>query len=209
MEHTVIGVRDLEVECIIGVWPHERTKIQSLLIDVEVSVDVVHAARDDDYSQTVDYQAIADGIRFILTIGRFQLLETACSAVLQWLLNRRDRAIGPTIQRAKIQIRKPSALPGRATAFVEAENTVHGLDTTSGDYISRAGALRLKQAIIAVGDTWTPPESVNRCLFQGEGLTDQAGSMVRGEWERPNDCVTVYGFENHGERPISVLFPDL
>ena len=206
MGQTVIGIRDLEVECIIGVWAHERTDAQMLLVDVAVSADVSQAAEHDDYRRTVDYAALAEGIKFILDVGRFKLLETACSAILQWMIHRRDLVIGPPIEHARIQIKKPSALPGTATAFVEAEYARDAQASSTDAIVSKTGPLKLEQFIIDVAESWTPPQSVNRMLIQGDGLEDRLGSNIKGEWHRSMDAPRPDGFTNHGLEPISVLF---
>lgn len=114
----VIEIRDLRVECIVGVYPHERDTPQPLQIDVRLELEPVlevHRLR-----QTVDYAAIASQIAFVLQSCRFFLLETAATTLARLLLAPpalgEDRA---PIQAATVRLVKPLALGGVGVPSLE------------------------------------------------------------------------------------------
>lgn len=108
-----IQIHDLAVDCIIGIHPWERQHAQRLFVDVEMAFDLAPAARDDDFTQTVDYDACSQGIERIAVEGQFQLIETLAEQVAAWLL-----ATTP-ITAATVRVRKPQALNKAVWAGVE------------------------------------------------------------------------------------------
>jgi len=115
-----IQLRALEVDCIIGVNPAERVSPQRLLVQLELCVDTETAACSDQLEETVDYEFVAAQIQFVLHLGQFYLLESACHALCRTLLlppieGERHAAI----ESVKIRIEKPDALHGRAVPCLE------------------------------------------------------------------------------------------
>lgn len=115
-----IYLRDLNIDCIIGLNAHERQRAQRLVLQVELQLDVDNAARMDRLELTVDYESVASQIQFLLHLCQFRLLETACQVLCRTLL----LAPVPDEQRAivdavKIRIDKPEGLTGRALPGVE------------------------------------------------------------------------------------------
>lgn len=110
-----IGVEGLEITCIIGVLPHERTAEQTLRVDVEIDRSIEVAARDDDVAETVDYVAIADVVTELAVEGRFELLETLAARAVDLMIERFDA------ERAAIKIMKPAAIPAARHATVRLE----------------------------------------------------------------------------------------
>ncbi len=108
-----ILIHDLAVDCVIGIHPWERQHPQRLFVDVEMAFDVTPAAHDDDFTQTVDYDAASQGVERIAVEGQFQLIETLAERVASWLL-----ATTP-ITAATVRVRKPQALNQAAWAGVE------------------------------------------------------------------------------------------
>ena len=51
-----LRLNGIDVDCIIGERPDERTRLQTLRVDVELEVDEI-AAETDELSDTVDYAA--------------------------------------------------------------------------------------------------------------------------------------------------------
>ena len=115
MNSDTIQLRDLKVDCIIGVNAAERHNPQSLLVHVELVVNTESAANSDCLEETVDYENVAAQILFILRLGQFHLLETACHALCRTLLlppaEAERRA---AIEAVRLRIEKPQALRGQA-----------------------------------------------------------------------------------------------
>lgn len=118
----VLSIRGLETECVVGVYPRERGRPQPLGLDIELSVDTEAAATTGKLSRTVDYDATAKALVFLLQSCRFGLLETAAHALARYLLSeplpteRQAR-----VQAVRIQLVKPQALPGNAVAALSVE----------------------------------------------------------------------------------------
>lgn len=118
--HDVIRIRELNVECIVGLYPRERTLPQLLQVDIELGFDARPAARDERLSSTLDYAMLAAQITFVLQSGRFRLLETAAHVLACQLLappalgERRAKAL-----EARIRLTKPAALRGHAIPSLE------------------------------------------------------------------------------------------
>ena len=58
-----ISVSNLQLECIVGIFAHERARPQPLRIDIEMEVDVRAAARTESCTTTIDYVAVAEQVR--------------------------------------------------------------------------------------------------------------------------------------------------
>jgi dihydroneopterin aldolase len=109
----VIEIRGLRVECVVGVYPHERDQPQPLEIDVSLELDTEWAGESQRLRRTVDYAAIASQIAFLLQSCRFFLLETAGHALTRFLLA--PPALGEErarIQAVTVRLTKPMALGG-------------------------------------------------------------------------------------------------
>ena len=103
-------LKGLLVDCLIGVYPHEKTVPQPLIVDLQLDVAVGPAVQSDDLADAVDYAALYDDVKFILVHGRFQLLESAAAALCGYLLAPLQHAGHAKVFKAKVTIRKPEAL---------------------------------------------------------------------------------------------------
>ena len=115
----LIRITGLEVECIVGVYPHERDVPQRLRVDLELEAPTEVAALHERLRDTVDYASIAGQAAFLLESCRFRLLETAAHALALLLLA--PPAAGERrapIERARITLTKPRALGGRAVPSI-------------------------------------------------------------------------------------------
>lgn len=117
-----IRIRDIEVECVVGVYPHERDTPQPLRVEVELWLDTEHAGKREHLHSSVDYALVEAQIRFLLSSCRFRMLETAAHALLRFLLappapgERRAQ-----VARARIVLEKPGALGGVAVPSLDVE----------------------------------------------------------------------------------------
>lgn len=99
-----IFIRDLEVNTIIGVLPHERTQPQSLIISIEIFTDIRSAATSDNLKDTIDYAAIAQTITEFASTSKFQLLETLAEKIIELLFSKFP------MTSLHLQITKPQAV---------------------------------------------------------------------------------------------------
>lgn len=82
-----IRIEGISVNALIGTLPHERTRRQNLLIDLEIGLDLKPAARTDDLFQSVDYSEIERRTLEIVSGSSFYLLEALAGAVGEMLLS--------------------------------------------------------------------------------------------------------------------------
>ncbi len=83
----IIYIHALKVETIIGVYDWERFVRQTLVLDIEMEVDISHAAATDNISDALDYSAVADRIVSYIQESHFQLIETLAENCANIILN--------------------------------------------------------------------------------------------------------------------------
>ena len=110
------GLKNLRIDCTIGVYPHERTGTQPLFLDVEVDYDFAAAAASDAVDDALDYDRIAAGLTEVATEGRFALLEALAEASASFCLDS-----FPQITAVRLEIRKPRAVEAADASFVRVE----------------------------------------------------------------------------------------
>ena len=75
-----LKLNGIEVACVIGERPDERTRAQRLRVDVELTVPD-RAAETDELGDTVDYAELAGKIRAALTAAKCKMIERAAKVV--------------------------------------------------------------------------------------------------------------------------------
>ena len=115
----ILTIQDLRIRCIVGIHTHERKVEQGLFVDVRLQFDFTSASRSDHISQTIDYTRLAELLEKWARREKFKLIETlaerACALICaEW----------PQIERCRVTIKKPGALPHASYAAVTAEKTV-------------------------------------------------------------------------------------
>lgn len=78
-------LRDLKVECVIGVWEWERCIKQTVTIDLDMAADVRHAAESDQLEDTLNYKAVAKRLVQFVGESEFQLVETLAERIAELL----------------------------------------------------------------------------------------------------------------------------
>jgi len=112
------GLQALRVECIVGIYEHERQARQTVFVDVEMDYDIAPAAASDAIADAVDYDGVARAITDLAERRGFQLIETMADESAAMLL-----AQLPQVRRVRLEIRKPAAVPAAAAAFVRVERS--------------------------------------------------------------------------------------
>ncbi|QRN92864.1 dihydroneopterin aldolase [Archangium violaceum] len=120
----VIELRQLPVQCIVGVYPAERGTPQPLELDVALYLDTRKSATEGSLRDTVDYARLSGELRFLLETADFRMLETAAEALCRYIL------APPTEDMARAQIRavtlrlsKPEALGRSGLASLRVHRT--------------------------------------------------------------------------------------
>ena len=127
----VIALEGLVVDCVVGVYPHERDTPQPLRVDVYMELDTRAAGAHQRLRESVDYAAVAGQLTFLLTACRFRMIETASHALARYLLlppaesERRAQ-----IDAVRLRLTKSYALAGRAVPSVEIHREAGEFDLT-------------------------------------------------------------------------------
>lgn len=108
---TKVFVRGLHLDAEVGVYPHERGRLQPLIVDVELDVA---AAGFERLGDTVNYETIAAAARELAASGHIELVEVFAERLAEQCFT------DPRVTRARVRVEKPQALaPETAAAGVE------------------------------------------------------------------------------------------
>ena len=110
-----VFIRNLELLARIGIHGHEQGMPQPVRINVELDAEEKLAA--DRLEEVVDYEAIANSIRAIVSAGHINLAETLAERIAQTCLA--DRRV----LRVTVRVEKLHALPGAEAAGVQIERS--------------------------------------------------------------------------------------
>lgn len=97
-------IRRLEVRCVIGTFPHERVKKQSIFLDLELPCDAERPARRDDLREALDYDRLTRRIREFASATGFFLIETFAERAAEILLREFK------LPRVRLTVWKPGAI---------------------------------------------------------------------------------------------------
>lgn len=107
----LLRLNGIDVDCVIGERPDERTRLQTLRIDVELDI-ADRAAETDELSDTVDYASLASRVRSALASAQCRMIERAAKVV-------RDVCLAePKVRAAKVSVTKAGAVPHLESAQV-------------------------------------------------------------------------------------------
>lgn len=112
----MIGVRNLRIDCIVGIRERERQSEQPLFVDVALEVDISAAARSGDLEDTVDYSQVASLLTELARTRRFRLIEAFAQEATEVLLERFRAATT-----VRLEVRKPGAVSAADHAFLRIE----------------------------------------------------------------------------------------
>jgi len=112
------GLKHLRIDCVVGIYPHEREQTQTVFVDIELDYNFTAAAASDAITDAVDYDDVAASVTTVVQTRRFQLIETMAEAIASLLLDR-----VAVIQTVRLEIRKPAAVPAADCSFVRVERT--------------------------------------------------------------------------------------
>jgi 7,8-dihydroneopterin aldolase/epimerase/oxygenase len=110
-------IRDLVLECLIGVHKHEQRKPQRIRINVDLAVREAGRTRSDKLTDVVDYEEVADRIRAIVASGHVNLVETLAENIAEMCL------ADPRIAAVRVRVEKLDIFPDAAAVGVEIERS--------------------------------------------------------------------------------------
>jgi dihydroneopterin aldolase len=77
----LVYLRDLRIECVIGIYEWERRIKQTLYIDLDMAADIARAAKTDAIKDTLDYKAVAKRLQQFVGESQFRLVETLAERI--------------------------------------------------------------------------------------------------------------------------------
>lgn len=110
------GLKHLRVDCIVGVYAHEREHDQTVFLDIEIDYDFAPPAASDSVADAVDYDGVAASVTELIQSRKFQLIEAMAEATAAMLLERL-----PAVHAVRLEIRKPAAVPAADCSYVRVE----------------------------------------------------------------------------------------
>ena len=115
-----IHIRDLQVRCVVGIYPEERTSKQDVIINVTLHADYLEACLSDRIEDTVDYKQVKKSIVAMAEASEFFLVERLAEAIAAICLE------NPRVFRADVTVDKPGALRFARSVAVEISRTRPG-----------------------------------------------------------------------------------
>lgn len=110
---STVGLKGLEIICVIGAFDEERLRRQPLRLNIAMGCDIGAAAAADRLTQTVNYAVVAELLTELAEQGRFHLIETFAERAATEILAR-----FPEVQEIELEVEKPQAIPAADCAFV-------------------------------------------------------------------------------------------
>jgi len=107
-----IIVREIAVQCIIGVHPEERARYQRLLISLELEAYLMPGIENDNILDTLNYQAVCEEVASFVTASRCWLIESLAAQIAAKCLE------FPRVLAVTVTVDKPEALPGTSGVSV-------------------------------------------------------------------------------------------
>lgn len=117
-----VTVGGIEVQGFHGVYEEEARLGNRFRIDVEYEGEFGHAINTDDITETVDYDAVVQGVRDVNRRHRYNLIESLAGGIADELLDR-----FPRIKRVVVRVTKlaPRSLGSEAWARAEISKSRH------------------------------------------------------------------------------------
>ena len=81
-----IHIRDLQLRCIVGVYPEERRDKQDVMINITLHADLRKAGQSDNLADTVDYKSLKKDIIAAVEASSYKLVEALAERIAEvWL----------------------------------------------------------------------------------------------------------------------------
>ena len=108
-----IHIRDLQVRCIVGIYPEERVARQDVLFNITLHADYRAACASDDIRDTVDYKRVKKRIVEMAEASEFFLVERLAEEAARICLE------DGRVARVEVTVDKPGALRFARSVGVE------------------------------------------------------------------------------------------
>lgn len=109
-----IIVRNLKLECNIGVTAEERKEKQPVSVDIMIYADISIAARSNSIKDAIDYSRLSTDIKNLAEGREFILLEYFSVFIAEYILSNCN------CEKVRVKARKMRALDSADYAAIEA-----------------------------------------------------------------------------------------
>lgn len=109
----IVFIKELKIEMILGIMPHERETPQSVVIDVELFSDIRQSAETDSMQMAVDYAKVAGEIRSWCAAHQPYTVEALATQLAELCLAR------PMVSEVTLSVSKPNAISGTTSVGVK------------------------------------------------------------------------------------------
>lgn len=99
-----ILIRDLDIRCIVGIYPEERREKQDVNINIALYADLRLPGRTDRIEDTVDYKGIKKRIVTMVEASSYFLIERLAERIAELCLEE------PRVKKVRVAVDKPGAL---------------------------------------------------------------------------------------------------
>jgi D-erythro-7,8-dihydroneopterin triphosphate epimerase len=112
-----IHIRDLRINCIIGINPKERVDEQDLVFNITLHTDLSMAGKSDAIDDTVNYKTLKDMIVAHVRESSCYLIEKVADEVAAVCFT------DPRVMAVDVCVDKPGALTNASSVSVEISRT--------------------------------------------------------------------------------------
>ena len=110
-----VFVRDLDLMALIGIYDHEKTEPQRIIVNIDLSVHEGEGPQGDDIGHVVSYEIVVKKVEQIIADGHINLVETLCEKIAAACL--RDKRVVA----ARVRVEKPDIIKNARSVGVEIE----------------------------------------------------------------------------------------
>lgn len=114
-----VFVRDLVLQCSIGVHVHEKDATQRVRINLDLAVREDNVDIGDDLANVVCYEEIITGVRALIASGHVNLVETLADRIADMCLQ------NPRVRVVRVRVEKLDIIPDATSVGVEIERISH------------------------------------------------------------------------------------
>ncbi|MBR6027023.1 MAG: dihydroneopterin aldolase [Neisseriaceae bacterium] len=109
----IIFLHGIKIKSILGVFAWEQVALQTLLLDLDLTLPNSRAGRTDDLEDTIDYADLVMRLRLFTENSSHQLLEALAEDIADFLLREFN------LPQVKVRLTKPGILNDVAQVGIE------------------------------------------------------------------------------------------